>query len=125
MQFFDAWTKTLEDMLCLGYLGADREDAAKVIGQYHDKLRQLRTRLDRGETDLWLLTARTGGEDFHMTAGKLNEVMGRILPQTPIRITLISLAIAAERVRMLTEKGEIEVDDLPPLAIPPTLKKVN
>jgi len=26
---------------------------------------------------------------------------------------------------MLAEKGEIEVDDLPPPAIPPTLKKVN
>jgi len=26
---------------------------------------------------------------------------------------------------MLAEKGEIEVDDLPSAAIPPTLKKVN
>jgi hypothetical protein len=42
-----------------------------------------------------------------------------------VRITLVSLALAAERVRMLTEKGEIEVDDLPPPAVPPTLAKVN
>jgi hypothetical protein len=41
-----------------------------------------------------------------------------------IRITLISLA-AAERVRYLAERGEIEVDDLPPPAVPPTLAKVN
>jgi hypothetical protein len=41
-----------------------------------------------------------------------------------IRITLVSLT-ATERVRMLAEKGEIEVDDLPPPAIPPTLRKVN
>jgi hypothetical protein len=42
-----------------------------------------------------------------------------------VRITLVSLALAAERVRMVAETGEIEVDDLPPAAIPPTLKKVN
>jgi hypothetical protein len=56
---------------------------------------------------------------FHMFAGKLNEVMGRILYQTPstiIRITLVSLAHAADRVRVLAERGEIEIDDLPPPA---------
>ncbi len=42
-----------------------------------------------------------------------------------IRTTLVSLAVAAQRVRYLAERGEIEVDDLPPAAIPPTLKKVN
>jgi hypothetical protein len=74
------------------------------------------------------LTARTGDGTFHMYAGELNRVMGQILhqvPGPPIRITLTSLAVAAERVRMLAEKGEIEVDDLPPPAVPPTLKKVN
>jgi hypothetical protein len=86
----------------------------------------LRSRLYQGETDLWLLTARTGAGDFTMTAGPLNEVMGKILLQTPVRITLVSLSIVAERVRMLVEKGEIEVDDaLPPPAVSPTLKKVN
>lgn len=42
-----------------------------------------------------------------------------------VRITLVSLTLAAERVHMLAETGEIEVDDLPSAAIPPTLKKVN
>jgi hypothetical protein len=43
-----------------------------------------------------------------------------------VRITLISLALAAERVRLLVEQGEIEVDDaLPPPVIEPTLRKVN
>ena len=54
--------------------------------------------------------------------------MGWILHQAPapaIRITLISLAVAAERVRFLAEQGEIEVDDLPPPAVPPTLAKIN
>jgi hypothetical protein len=75
---------------------------------------------------LWLLKARTADGTFHRYAGKLNFVMGRILHQglgSAIRITLISLAVAAERVRVLAEKGEIEVDDLPP--VPPTLAKVN
>jgi hypothetical protein len=36
-----------------------------------------------------------------------------------IRITLVSLWVAAQRVRFLAERGEIEVDDLPPPAIPP------
>jgi hypothetical protein len=61
-----------------------------------------------------------------MFAGQLNLVMGRILHQVPapaVRITLISLAVAAERVRMLAEKGEIEVDDLPPPAGPQTLAR--
>jgi hypothetical protein len=42
-----------------------------------------------------------------------------------IRITLVSLAVAAQRVRYLAERGEIEVDDLPPPAVPQTLAKVN
>ena len=65
-QFFSAWTNTLEEMLRLGLLDADREDAAKVIGQYHDNLRKLRPRLDAGETDLRLLMARTEDDNFRM-----------------------------------------------------------
>jgi hypothetical protein len=42
-----------------------------------------------------------------------------------IRTTLVSLAVAAQRVRYLAERGEIEVDDLPPPAVPPTPAKVN
>jgi hypothetical protein len=42
-----------------------------------------------------------------------------------IRITLVSLAVAAQRGRYLAERGEIEVDDLPPPAVPQTLAKVN
>ena len=42
-----------------------------------------------------------------------------------IRITLVSLAVAAQRVRYLAERGEIEVDDLPPPAIPQTAARFN
>jgi hypothetical protein len=126
MQFFDAWTKTLEDMLCIGYLGADREDAAKVIGQYHPQLREIRAHLDHGERDLWLLLARTVEGDIVLYTGPLAHVMGRVKKHNVIRITLLPLVIAAERVRMLVEKGEIEVDDdLPPPASSPTLVKIN
>jgi hypothetical protein len=41
-----------------------------------------------------------------------------------IMITLVSLAVAAEQVHMLAAKEEIEVDNVPPPAIPPTLAKV-
>jgi hypothetical protein len=54
--------------------------------------------------------------------------MGKIFHHTPstiVRITLVSLAVAAERVRFLAEREEIEVDDLPPPTIPPTLTKVK
>jgi hypothetical protein len=63
-----------------------------------------------------------------MYAGGLNVVMGKIFHHTPstiVRITLVSLAVAAERVRFLAEREEIEVDDLPPPTIPPTLTKVK
>jgi hypothetical protein len=56
-----------------------------------------------------------------MYAGGLNLVMGQILRQGPaIRITLISLVVSAERVRMLAQRGEIEVGDPTSPAIPPT-----
>ena len=63
-----------------------------------------------------------------MYAGGLNVVMGKIFHHTRstiVRITLVSLAVAAERVRFLAEREEIEVDDLPPPTIPPTLTKVK
>ncbi len=113
---------------CLGLLGADREDARKVIGQYQDNLRKLRPRLDAGETDLWLLMARTADGTFHMLVGELHLVMGQILYETSsarIRITLVSLAVAAGRMRFLAERGEIEVDDLPPPGVPQPVARFN
>jgi hypothetical protein len=68
-QFLSAWTKTLEDMLCPGLLGADREDAAKVIGQYRDNLRKLRPRPDKGETDLALSTTFRRRRDRRRSQG--------------------------------------------------------
>jgi hypothetical protein len=62
-----------------------------------------------------------------MYAGGLNLVMGKILYHTPppiVRITLVSLAVAAERVRQLAETGEVDVDDLP-AAVLPTVTRVN
>jgi hypothetical protein len=63
-----------------------------------------------------------------MYAGGLNVVMGKIFHHTPstiVRITLVSLAVAAERVRFLAEREEIEVDDLPPPTIRQRLQRLR
>ena len=59
-----------------------------------------------------------------MYGGGLNLVMGQILRQGPA-IRLISLLVSAERVRMLAQRGEIEVGDPPSPAIPPTMARVK
>ena len=113
--FFGAWLSSIVDALCLGKLGADREDAATVVSEYESQLREIREHLAHGEVDLWLLLARTVDGDLVLYTGPLAHVMGAIRRHDVFRITLIPLAVCVERVRMLVEKGELEIDDaLPP-----------
>lgn len=105
MSFLEAWTRSIEDALCVGALGADRDDVREILRRYEPDLRALRGHFVAGEMDLWLLLARTVEDDIAIFAGPLGHVMSAIGRHSAFRITLVPLAIAAERIRYLAETG--------------------